>query len=125
MNTPPPTDDHTAAFAQAFFIANLLFVGVFYLALWLLYRLRYKDASIVTRQHLKQTLLASSISTLIFVAINSFILLGSGYASLSALISLEIYFMLIVPVFLLFGVMGFIKALNHQEYRPPLIGRFI
>jgi len=60
------TNNHTAAFAEAFFIGNLLFVGVFYLALWTLYLLRYKNASVITQNHLKQTLVASSISTTIF-----------------------------------------------------------
>lgn len=125
MNSPNTAENHTAAFAEAFYIANLLFVGVFYLALWILYLRRYKQATTVTRNHLKQTLIASSISTALFATINLFILLGSGYASLPALISLEVYFMLLVPVFLVFGILGFIKAINHRNYRYPLIGRLI
>lgn len=125
MNSQNTAENHTAAFAEAFYIANLLFVGVFYLALWILYLRRYKQATTVTRNHLKQTLIASSISTTLFAIINLFILLGSGYASLPALISLEVYFMLLVPVFLVFGILGFIKAINHRNYRYPLIGRLI
>ena len=49
--------DHSAAFAQAFFIGNLLFVGAFYLALWVLYLLRYKDASDITKRHILQVML--------------------------------------------------------------------
>lgn len=117
--------DHTAAFAEAFFIANLLFVGLFYIALWVLYLMRYKTASVVTKHHLKQTLIASSISTAIFAAINVFILLGSGYASLPALVSLEVYFMLVAPVFLIFGILGFVKAINNKEFTFPLISRLV
>lgn len=116
-------DDNTAAFAEAFFIANLLFVGIFYLALWVFYLLRYKDASIIGRKHLSQTLIASSISTIIFLSINVFIIMTTGYASLAALFSLEVYFMLLVPLFLVVGIIGFTKAIKGLDYSYPLIGR--
>ncbi|MDT8281601.1 MAG: hypothetical protein RQ982_02180 [Gammaproteobacteria bacterium] len=119
------SNDHTAAFAQAFFIANLLFVGIFYLALWVLYLLRYQEVSLITRNHLKQTLVASSISTTIFIIINSFIMLTSGYASVTALFSLELYFMLFLPPFLVAGIMGFAKAIKGLDFTYPIIGRLI
>jgi uncharacterized Tic20 family protein len=119
----PSSEDNTAAFAEALFIANLLFVGVFYLALWMLYSLRYKRTSALGRQHLSQTLLASSLSTIIFLAINSYILLTSNYASLTALFSLEIYFMLIVPLFLTAGIIGFTKAIQGLDFNYPFIGQ--
>lgn len=122
MNKPSP-DDNTAAFAEAFFIANLLFVGVFYLALWGLYFLRYERTSALGRQHLSQTLLASSVSTIIFLAINILILLTHGYASLTALFSLEFYYMLIVPLFLTAGIVAFTKAIKGLAFRYPLIGQ--
>ena len=125
MTQQPTKNDHTAAFAEAFFIANLLFVGVFYLALWILYLLRYKQASVITRNHLRQALVASSISTTIFIAINVFIILTSGYASVAALFSLEVYFMLLLPIFLIFGIIGFTKAVKHLDFSYPLIGRLI
>lgn len=117
--------DHTAAFAEAFFIGNLLFVGVFYLALWVLYFLYYDKASSITQRHVKQTLICSTISTSIFVAINVFILFTSGYASVTALFSLEVYFMLILPLFLITGILGFTKAIKGLDFSCPLIGRFI
>lgn len=123
MNTQ--TTDHTGAYAEAFYIANLLFVGIFYIALWGLYLLRYQDASAVSKHHLRQALVASSISTTIFILINIGILLSSGYASLPALISLEVYFMLVAPVFLVFGILAFIKAITDQDFTYPLIGRFV
>ena len=116
-------DDNTAAFAEAFFIGNLLFVGIFYIALWILYFLRYEQTSIVSKRHLSQTLIASSLSTIIFLSINLFILLTDGYASLTALFSLEVYFMLIVPLFLTAGVIGFTKAIKKVEFSYPLIGQ--
>ncbi|MBE9560467.1 MAG: hypothetical protein IMF15_06730 [Proteobacteria bacterium] len=41
------SSDHTAAYAEDFYIGNLLFVGVFYLALWILYFLRYERSSAI------------------------------------------------------------------------------
>ena len=117
--------DHTAAYAEAFFIGNLLFVGFFYLALWLLYFRRYKNSSAIAKNHLRQALLGSSISTSIFLVINVFIILTTGYASVSALFSLEFYFMLLFPLFLVVGILGFSKAIKGIDFTYPLIGRFI
>ncbi len=117
--------DHTAAYAQAFFIGNLLFVGVFYLALWVLYFLRYKKSSTITQRHLKQALIGSSISTTIFICINIFIILTTGYASVTALFSLEFYFMLLLPMFLVVGILAFTKAIKGIDFNYPLISRFI
>ena len=124
MSPDKLSNDNTAAFAEAFFIANLLFVGVFYLALWTLYFLRYQQSSTIAQKHLTQSLIASSISTAIFVAINVFIVLTDGYASLTALFSLEVYFMLVVPLFLVAGIIGFTKAIKDLDYSYPLIGQF-
>jgi len=118
------TNDNTAAFAEAFFIANLLFVGLFYLVLWALYFLRYQQTSAFAQKHLSQSLIASSISTAIFVAINIFIMMTDGYASLTALFSLEVYFMLLVPMFLVVGIIGFTRAIKGLDYSYPLIGQF-
>ncbi len=118
------SQDNTAAFAEAFFIANLLFIGVFYIALWVLYFLRYERTSAVTKKHLAQTLIASSISTTIFILLNVFIIVTDGYASLIALFSLEFYYMLIVPPFLAVGIFGFTKAIKGQGFTYPLLSRF-
>ena len=117
--------DHTGTVAEAFFIANLLFVGIFYLFLWGLYFMSYKHASQVGKNHLKQTLLASSISTLIVIGLNLFVYFTAGYASATALISAEVYLMLIVPLFLVLGVIGFTKAVNEKEFKFPIIGQLL
>jgi uncharacterized Tic20 family protein len=121
----PHSNDHTAAFAAAFFIGNLLFVGIFYIALWLLYFLRYKNASPITKNHFEQAIAASSLSTFIFVAINAYILLTGGYATLTGLLSLELYFMLVVPVFMLLGILAFVKAVQNKDFRYPVIGKLL
>ena len=117
--------DHTAAYAQAFFIGNLLFVGAFYLALWILYFFRYKQSTAITQRHIKQALIGSSISTMIFISINIFIILTTGYASVTALFSLEFYFMLLLPMFLVVGILAFTRAVKGIDFNYPLISRFI
>lgn len=121
MTENTANNDHSAAFAEAFFIANLLFVGVFYLALWALYFLRYKQAALIAKSHIMQSLIASSISTAIFIIINIYIVVTSGYASLTALFALELYYMLVVPVLLVFGIIGFTKAIKGEPVNYPLI----
>ncbi len=120
-----PTEDHTGTIAEALFIANLLFVGIFYLFLWGLYFISYENASAVSKNHLKQTLIASSISTFIVIIINIIIIMTTGYASATALILAEVYLMLIVPLFLIIGILGFTKAVQGLDFTFPLIGRFV
>ncbi len=117
--------DHSGAFAQAFFIANLLFVGVFYLALWALYLLRYRHATPVNRQHLRQSLVAASLSTALFALINLIIVVTGGYHSVTGLFLLELYFMLIVPLFLVAGILGFTKAIRGDDFTYPLVGALV
>ncbi len=119
------TEDHTGTIAEALFLANLLFVGIFYLFLWGLYFISYKNTSDVSKHHLKQTLIASSISTLIVIIINIIILTTTGYASATALIMAEVYLMLIVPLFMIVGILGFTKAVQGLDFTFPLIGKFV
>ena len=117
--------DHTGAFADAFFIANLLFVGIFWIFLWVLYFTSYEKASQASKNHLKQALLASSITTLIVIIMNIYILMTTGYASVTALLSAEIYLMLVLPIFLVIGVFAFTKAVNDNDFRFPIIGNLL
>ena len=50
------------------------------------------------------------------------ILLLGGYRSLHALVIFEVYYILVVPLFLIPGLIGLIKAMAGQIYRYPLIG---
>ena len=122
--------DHTAVLAVVFYMANILFVifgGIFYLALWVLYLRRYKTASRVTQNHLKQALIAASLTTTIFIVINIFILTTGGYIPLtrSAIIVIELYGLVVLPVFMGLGVYALSKAIKNEDVRYPLIGRFI
>lgn len=122
--------DHNAEFAIVFFMANLLFVifgGIFYLALWVLYVRRYKNSTPVTQNHLKQALIAASLSTAIFVSINIYIIITGGYIPLSrsAILALELYGLLVLPLFMGMGIFALSKAIRNEDIRYPLIGRLI
>ena len=117
--------DHTGTVAEAFFIANLLFVGIFYLFLWGLYFLAYKNASQVSKNHLKQTLFASTITTSLVIILNIIVASTTGYASATALIMAEVYLMAVVPLFMLLGILGFTKAVNERDFVFPIIGKIL
>lgn len=123
-------NDHTAVFAVVFFMANVLFVvfgGVFYLALWALYLRRYKTSSPVTQNHLKQALIAASLSTTIFVIINIYIITTGGYIPLSrsAIIAIELYGLVVLPTFMATGVFALFKAIKQEDFHYPLISRLL
>ncbi len=124
------TNDHTAALAVVFYIANVLFVifgGVFYLALWILYARRYKSASPIAQSHLKQALVAASVSTAIFIAINLYVIANGGYVPLSrpAIVAIELYGLIVIPLFMATGVFALFKAVKNEPFQYPLIGRFV
>jgi len=119
------THDYTGAVAMAFFIANLLFIGVFYLFLWILYFLAYKNASQVSKNFIKQALLASTITTIIALTLALIAFFTTGFASVQALIMAEVYLMVVVPIFMLFGILGFTKAVNERNFRFPIIGKLL
>ncbi len=124
------TSDRTAIYGVVLFMANVLFVifgGVFYLALWVLVIRRYKTSSPVTQNHLKQALIAASLTTAIFIILNVFILSTGGYIPLSrsAILAIELYGIVVLPAFMGLGVYALSKAIRHEEVRYPLIGRLI
>jgi Mn2+/Fe2+ NRAMP family transporter len=119
------THDYTGAVAMAFFMANLLFIGVFYLILWGLYFIAYKKASQVSKNHIKQALWGSTITTTVVLSLAIIAFLTTGFASVQALIMAEVYLMVIVPIFMLLGILGFTKAINERNFRFPIIGNLL
>ncbi len=117
--------DYTGAVAEAFFMANLLFIGVFYLILWAFYFLAYKNASKISKNHIKQALLTSTITTLIAGILAVIAYTTTGFASVQALIMAEVYLMVIVPLFMVLGIFGFTKAINEKNFKFPLIGKLL
>lgn len=117
--------DSIGAIADALFMINLLLAGLFYIALWILYFLKYKDASQVSKNHLKQALIGASLSIVIFLAMSLFAVFSSGFNSATTLIMAEIYLMVIVPLFLFVGILAFTKAINDKDYAFPIIGKML
>ena len=117
--------DYTGAVAMAFFMANLLFIGIVYLILWGLYFLAYQNASQVSKNHIKQALWGSTITTSIALILVIIAFSTTGFASLQALLMAEIYLMIIVPLFMLLGILGFSKAINERNFRFPIIGNML
>lgn len=125
MSARKESADYLGAVAEALFMANLLFIGVFYIILWGFYFIAYKNASQVSKNHIKQALAGASLSTLIALALNIFVVTTTGYASATALIVAETYLMLIVPLFMIVGILGFIKAVNEKDFQYPIIGKLL
>jgi uncharacterized Tic20 family protein len=126
MDTDNITEgDNIGAIAEAIFILGLLFVGLGYLALLGLYFLKKGSASRESINHLKQTLIAGAISLLIALSVVLYISTVTGLASATALILIELYLMVIIPLFMVFGIFGFIKAVNHKDYAFPIIGKML
>ncbi len=117
--------DYTGAVAMAFFMANLLFIGIVYLILWGLYFLAYQNASQVSKNHIKQALWGSTITTSIAIILAIIAFSTTGFASVQALLMAEIYLMVIVPIFMFFGILGFSKAINEKNFRFPIIGNLL
>ena len=117
--------DYTGAVAMAFFMANLLFIGIVYLILWGLYFLAYQNASQVSKNHIKQALWGSTITTSIAIILAIIAFSTTGFASVQALLMAEIYLMVIVPIFMFFGILGFSKAINEKNFRFPIIANLL
>lgn len=118
-------NDHKGSIAAALFLANLLFVGIGYAMLWGFYFTSYKSASQVSKNHIKQALAAASLSTLIVLILNFLVVTTTGYASATALIVAEFYLMMVVPLFMLMGILAFIKTIQNRDYVYPVIGRLL
>jgi hypothetical protein len=122
--------DNTAVLAVVLYMANVIFVvfgGVFYLALWVLYLRRYKTSSPLTQNYLKQALITASVSTTIFVTINIYIIVNGGYIPLSrsAIVAIELYGLIVLPLFMATGVFALFKAIRNERFNFPLINRLL
>jgi len=119
------THDYSGAVAMAFFMANLLFIGIFYLILWAFYFIAYKNAYQISKNHIKQALWASTLTTTIAISLAIIALMTTGFASVQALIMAEVYLMIVVPLFMLLGILGFTKAINEKNFKFPIIGNLL
>ena len=118
-----PSGKSIAILSEGLYLLNLLFPLLPLLGLGWLYSLYRHHETRMVRIHVRQTFYSAIISTGMFLAANLLILTLGGYFSLHALIIFEVYYIFIVPLFLLPGLVGLTKALSGQVYKFPLIGR--
>lgn len=122
-NTDKAPGKTLAVVAEGLYMLNLLFPLVTWLALLVLYLRKRDSAPELGKIHLRQAFVAATLSSTIFLLANLLILVLGGYRSISALVIFEVYFIAVVPLFLIPGLIGLIKAMSGQPYRFPLIGR--
>ena len=136
MMTKEQNNDHSGQIAIALMMANLLFVvffGIPYILLCIFYLWRAPKASELVRSHMKQALIAATLTTVIYHAITiifdiSVINLatgGHGEIPMQSIIALEAYFILVVPLFMGLGRFSRNRAIRGEAFRYPLIGRFV
>lgn len=122
-NTPEPAGSPIAVISEGLYLLNLLFPLLPLLGLGWLYSRHRKHETALVRIHLRQAFFAALLSSCVFLAANLLVLVLGGYFSLHALIIFEVYYIFVVPLFLIPGLIGLIKAISAQVYKFPLIGR--
>jgi hypothetical protein len=105
-------------------ILNLLFpfVYVFILLLWFKNKNSKSD---LLRVSVNEAAILATISTVIFVCIVAAVLFHFGFKSTFTLVSGEIYYMLLVPLFFVPAILGVAKTSSMKIYYYPLIGHYI
>ena len=110
--------------AHALMLLNLLFPVVFFLGLSVLWFRNKKNEEKITRIAVNQAFWAAFLSTLIFLIANGLIIFFAQYKSTFALITFEVYFVFIIPLFLIPGLLGLVKSNADIIYYYPVIGRW-
>lgn len=114
----------TAVLAQSLYLINLLLLpGIAFVLLLLLYFRKRDNADPFTRNHLQQTVFATLWAGLIIFAMLALILLLGGIDGPYVWMIAIMYFTLAHSTFIIFGMIGLIKALAGQCWRFPLIGK--
>ncbi len=92
--------------------------------IWIYTRHRDHERPVV-RSHVRQCFVASLIAFGVFAAANLLTLALGGYGTWAAMVVFEVYFVVFVPLLLIPGLIGLIRAMSGQDYRYPLIGKFL
>ncbi len=112
-----------AIMAHGLMLLNLLFPIVIYLFLTILWMNNRNSQDRLLLVAVNQAWIAASISSLIFILANGLIVTFAVYKSTFALITFEIYFIFIIPIFLIPGLLGLVKSNSNVIYFYPLLGR--
>lgn len=117
------SDKGLAILAESLYLLNLLFPLIPLAFMLLIRRRRFAEAGVLGRSHLQQATTVATISSILFVIANLVVLMFGGYKSVTALVTFEIYFIAVVPIFVIPGLLALLRAMNEQPARYPLIGR--
>lgn len=127
----PPLDDKLpdddgrdlAVAAEALYLANLLLLpGIAFAILFWLWRTNRHTASLLARQHLKQTTFVSLYGGLLIVSLTAIFLAVGGLQWEWTWVLVILYFTCVHSTLVMFGMFGLAKAMAGQTWRYPLIG---
>jgi uncharacterized Tic20 family protein len=112
-----------AVLAEGLFLANLLLIpGIAFAALFWLWLKNRDSASLLARQHLKQTTFVSLYGGILIVSLSAVFLLLGGLDWEWTWVLVILYFTCLHSTLVIFGIFGLAKALAGQTWRYPLIG---
>jgi hypothetical protein len=112
-----------AVAAEALYLINLMIApGLAFAALLWLWLKTRRDAPPLARCHLRQTLAGSLWAGALLVAVNGLIILLGGYDAGATWVVVILYFTTCHSTLILFGALGFAKALSGRRWVYPLIG---
>ncbi len=114
-----------AIIAHGLMLLNLLFPLVLYAVLTVFWWQHRRSSDTLLFVAVNQAWIAATVSSLAFVAANALIWLLATYKSTFALITFEVYFIVVVPVFLIPGLLGLVKSNSNSMYLYPWLGRRI
>ena len=106
------------------YILNLLLPGLFFLVLLVLCFFKRRDKNPFVRHHIRQAFAGALPSTIMFYLIYMAIAPVGGYRSMEGLIGLEFYYMALVPLFFIPGLLALVKVFSGHEFRYPIVGQF-
>ncbi len=111
-----------AIMAHGLMLLNLLFPLLIYCLLTGMWWRHRNSPDAMLYVAVNQAWWAATVSTLLFVLANGMIITLAQYQSTFALITFEVYFIFIVPIFLIPGLLGLVKSHARQIYYYPLLG---
>lgn len=117
-------DRRLAVAAESLYLVNLMLLpGLAFALLCALYLGARADAGPLARNHLSQTIGVSAIGGAVIVTVCAALFLLGGFGPWTW-VAVVLYFTFVHSSLIFMGVFGFIKALNNQHFRYPVLGRW-
>ena len=124
MNSSTESMPVPAVMAYGLMLLNLLFPIVMYFMLLVVWQRHRHSPDRLLFMAVNQSWLAATLSTCLFISANVLIITLAQYQSTFALITFELYFIGVVPIFLIPGLLGLVKSLSHEVFTYPLVGGY-